>query len=208
MLPHKVTYTIELHKFEVGLIFYMAIIAVVLPLLVMSRHTSGTQQASAAELSYPQIISHTNVTIDPAKVKLAATNQAAGQTVWPLRGKVFTAFGVPHQPWQPTHTGMDISSAQPSGQTSITPFKEGTVLQVIRSNVGYGNHVIIDHGNGMTSLYAHLYSISVVPGQRVKPGDVVGYEGSSGTSTGTHVHFEVRQNGSPVNPRQYIANNP
>lgn len=134
--------------------------------------------------------------------------QPAQSSVWPLRGHVTTEFGVPHRPFQPRHTGIDISSYLSSGRVGITPFREGVVIDVVRSSRGLGNHIIIDHGGGLTSTYAHLSSINVSEGQRVKPGDTIGYEGTTGTSTGTHLHFEIRENGNPVNPRKYISNNP
>jgi murein DD-endopeptidase MepM/ murein hydrolase activator NlpD len=72
---------------------------------------------------------------------------------------------------------------------------------------GYGKHIIIDHGNNITSVYAHLDKIFVVPGQEIKTTDqVIGNEGSTGWSTGPHLHFEVRVFGIPVNPRTFLGN--
>lgn len=209
MLPDKVVYMIELHKFEIGLIFYMSVAAVSLPLFAASQHILSAPKVSAAtKVRYPEIRSHTDVTIDPSKGIMAAASQQSSLSAWPLHGMITTEYGEPHRPWQTTHTGIDISSGQPSGRASVSPFREGTVTAAVRSSIGYGNHVIIDHGNGLTSLYGHMERLSVSPGQHVQIGDIIGYEGSTGTSTGTHLHFELEQDGRPINPRRYLAGNP
>jgi len=85
-------------------------------------------------------------------------------------------------------------------------------MVLIRNNEslswGYGNYVVIDNGNNVTSLYAHLSKIVVTKGQNVQPGDVIGLEGQTGWATGPHVHFETRVFGIPVNPRTFVGGNP
>lgn len=142
------------------------------------------------------------------QVASAQTVPAPSSGVWPVKGYVTTEFGVPHRPYQPRHTGMDISSHMPNGRAAISPFREGTVVEVIRSSRSLGNHIVIDHGGGLTSVYGHLSVIAVATGQKVKPGDTIGREGTTGASTGTHLHFEIRQNGTPLNPRTFITGNP
>lgn len=127
---------------------------------------------------------------------------------WPISGRITTLFGVPHWPYQPTHTGIDISDGKPAGTTPIKPFKPGRVVGATYSYSGLGNHVTIDHGDGLTSVYGHLASISIQPGQAVDKSTVLGYEGSTGASTGTHLHLEIRQNGQAVDPRKFIAGQP
>jgi len=127
---------------------------------------------------------------------------------WPIHGAITTLFGASDWPYQLHHTGIDISDGQRSGVTPVHPFKPGRVISVIHSSVSYGNHVIIDHGNGMTSLYGHMYSINVSEGQMVDKNTVLGTEGTTGASTGPHVHFEIRINNQPVNPQLYIQGNP
>ncbi|HSX32702.1 MAG TPA: M23 family metallopeptidase, partial [Candidatus Saccharimonadales bacterium] len=87
--------------------------------------------------------------------------------IWPIHGAVTTQFGVPHWPYQPTHTGIDISDGRPSGVTPIVPFRPGKVIEAVHSSVSLGNHVVVDHGDGITSVYGHMYSIKVQVGQEV-----------------------------------------
>lgn len=142
------------------------------------------------------------------KTAVQTASSADSTAVWPIHGAVTTLFGVPHWPYQPTHTGIDISDGRPAGVTPIRPFKPGRVIDVIQSSVGFGNHVIIDHGNGVTSLYGHMASTSVQIGQAVDKSTVLGFEGSTGASTGTHLHFEVRVNGQPTDPHQFVSGQP
>ncbi len=98
------------------------------------------------------------------------------------------------------HTGIDLAGA--SG-TNIRAAAGGRVI-LAGWNGGYGNTVIIVHTGGMTTLYAHQKAVNVAVGQDVNAGDVIGFVGSSGLSTGPHLHFEVRLNGNPVNPAPYL----
>ena len=81
---------------------------------------------------------------------------------------------------------------------------EGTVIYAEYNNGGYGNLIKVEHEGGMTTYYAHLSKIYVKPGDKVKAGDLIGAIGSTGFSTGPHLHFELRVNGEPVNPYGYI----
>ena len=98
------------------------------------------------------------------------------------------------------HTGIDIGA--PAG-TSIKAVADGTVI--FAGWLGaYGNATVIDHGGGISSMYAHQSSILVKENQDVKKGDVIGKVGSTGWSTGPHLHFEVRKDGDPINPWNYL----
>ncbi len=133
------------------------------------------------------------------------TTQIDTTASWPIHGAITTYFGVPHWPYQPIHTGIDISDGQRSGVTPVKPFKPGQIIEVVQSGGGLGNHVVIDHGEGVTSLYGHLSSTSVKVGQAVDKTTVLGFEGSTGVSTGTHLHFEIRVNGQLRDPRLFIS---
>jgi len=124
-----------------------------------------------------------------------------GPFVWPTKGVITLEFAG-SSIYQPFHTGLDIAG---SYGEPVTPFMVGTVTHVRSLNWGYGNHVIIDHGDNVTSIYGHLSSINVSEGQTVHPGDIIGTQGSTGWSTGTHLHFETRVFGIPVNPRVFLG---
>lgn len=169
-----------------------------------------TTQIPVIETGMPASLAGASVA--PMTSASADSGQPAdhNDALWPLHGDVTTLFGVPHWPFQPTHTGLDISSGRASGVMPIHPYKPGTVLATIpaSSGSGLGNHVIVDHGGGLTTVYAHLASITVTTEQQVDHSTILGYEGATGAVTGTHLHFEVRLNGQPVNPQDYIAGRP
>lgn len=115
----------------------------------------------------------------------------------PITGQLSSRFG---SRWGTTHTGLDI--AGPVG-TPIHACSEGTVTFAGKQG-GYGNLVIISHGNGVETYYAHCNEIYVKEGQEVKSGDTISTRGSTGNSTGPHLHLEVRMNGKAVNPQNYL----
>ena len=117
---------------------------------------------------------------------------------WPVRGPITSEFGAR---WGSFHAGIDI--APPSG-TPIGAAQEGTVV-FAGAYGAYGNFVAIDHGGGIATAYAHQSRLAVIKGDSVQRGDVIGYVGNSGRSTGPHLHFEVRLNGSAQNPRNYLG---
>ncbi|KGQ21549.2 LysM peptidoglycan-binding domain-containing M23 family metallopeptidase [Thermus filiformis] len=121
---------------------------------------------------------------------------------WPLSGgfRITTYFGQ-RGVFQRYHTGIDL--AAPYG-TPIYAAKSGQVEVAGWSGWGYGLHVVLDHGGGVETLYAHLSRLAVRPGEWVEAGQVIGYVGSTGWSTGPHLHFEVRVGGSPRNPLAYL----
>ena len=96
------------------------------------------------------------------------------------------------------HSGIDL--AAPLG-TPVHATLAGRA-HVLRSSGGYGLHIVIDHGGGLQSLYGHLSAVCVTDGELVAAGDVVGAVGSSGNSTGPHLHFEIRRNGEPEDPQE------
>jgi hypothetical protein len=140
----------------------------------------------------------------PAQPTPQATQPDAAPQ-WPLHGRITTLFGASDWPYQPVHTGIDISDGH---ATPIKPFKPGRVLETIHSYSGLGNHVVVDHGGGLTSVYGHLSAISVQVGQVVDKSTPLGLEGTTGASTGTHLHFEIRVSGRPENPMNFISGQP
>jgi murein DD-endopeptidase MepM/ murein hydrolase activator NlpD len=129
----------------------------------------------------------------------------AGTLKWPCPGhtRITSPFGYRMHPIlhvRKLHTGIDIGA--PSG-ARIVAAGSGKVI-FAGSNGGYGNYTMIDHGNGLVTCYAHQKRIAVSKGQHVSAGTTIGYVGSTGLSTGPHLHFEVRVNGTPVNPMNYL----
>jgi murein DD-endopeptidase MepM/ murein hydrolase activator NlpD len=122
---------------------------------------------------------------------------------WPVRGPVRSEFGKRASPWSGKpehHPGIDIGTASGTPVQCPAP---GTVV-VARAGGGYGRHVVLDHGHGVRSLYGHLREVDVKPGEHVEKGQVVGLIGSTGRSTGPHLHYEVRVEGKPVDPRAFL----
>jgi murein DD-endopeptidase MepM/ murein hydrolase activator NlpD len=132
-----------------------------------------------------------------ARAAVASLGESAQGFIWPLNGPVTSPYGYR---WGRMHTGIDIDGY--SGQPVVAS-KAG---QVIMSSYysGYGNTVIVDHGGGYATLYAHLSGFAVSNGQSVEQGKVVGYVGCTGSCTGDHLHFEVRVNGNPEDPMKYL----
>jgi murein DD-endopeptidase MepM/ murein hydrolase activator NlpD len=127
----------------------------------------------------------------------------SGSMVWPVNGPVTSPFGWRIHPILGTrrfHTGIDIGAGY---GTPIHAADGGTVIYATWMS-GYGNVIIIDHGRGISSLYAHQSNLAVGSGARVARGQTIGYVGSTGFSTGPHLHFEVRVNGNPVDPMGYL----
>lgn len=128
---------------------------------------------------------------------------AAAPTLWPVQGRITGSFGERIDPFSGEgafHRGVDISSE--IGTRIIAP-ADGVVRFCDIMN-GYGRTVMIDHGNGISTLYGHMSGFAVSVGQLVHRGDTVGYVGSSGRSTGPHLHYEVRIFNTPVNPHKYL----
>jgi peptidoglycan DL-endopeptidase CwlO len=123
--------------------------------------------------------------------------QGSGGLIWPANGSISSGFGMR---WGRLHAGVDI------------PLPEGTPLRAAASGTvaiagwvgGYGNYTCIQHSGSLSTCYGHQSSIGVSVGQQVSQGQVIGHSGNTGHSTGPHVHFEVRINGSPVDPLGYL----
>ena len=123
---------------------------------------------------------------------------------WPAQGVITLEFAQSSL-YQLFHTGIDIANPDGYIGDSITPFIDGTVIYEGEIFWGYGKHIIIDHGDNITSVYAHLDKIYVYRRQEVTIGNEIGKMGSTGWSTGPHLHFETRMYGIPVNPRVFLG---
>ncbi len=124
---------------------------------------------------------------------------------FPLAGDISSTFGYRLNPFNrklQRHTGWDIATAM---GTPIAATANGVVVTAGMSSIGYGLHVIVDHGNGLKTLFGHLSSIEVTVGQEVLVGDEIGLVGSTGNSTGPHLHYEVRLNDAPIDPGPFLV---
>ncbi|WP_263355513.1 M23 family metallopeptidase [Acidicapsa ligni] len=131
------------------------------------------------------------------------TQVADAPSLWPVEGRVTSTFGERQDPFNGEgafHAGLDISA--PTG-TVVRATGDGQVDSAEAVN-GYGHEVIVDHGHGVRTVYAHLSGMIVIPGQHVARGQIIGYVGQTGRSTGPHLHYEVRINNVPVNPHKYL----
>ncbi|HLL61163.1 MAG TPA: M23 family metallopeptidase [Candidatus Nitrosocosmicus sp.] len=124
---------------------------------------------------------------------------------WPVKGVITHEFGEPHLPYYLFHSGIDIANPQRKIGDPVHPFMEGTVIYEGEIFWGFGKHIIIDHGHNITSVYGHLDKIFVYKGQKVKINDLIGNEGTTGWSTGPHLHFQINVFGIPVNPRTFLG---
>ena len=127
-------------------------------------------------------------------------------SAWPVYGPVRSSYGNRRDPFNgrmETHRGLDIGGLYGS---IIKAPANGRVLYA-RLKSAYGNLIVIDHGRGITTRYGHLSRFAVSVGDQVQKGDLIGYVGNTGRSTGPHLHYEVRLNDRPVNPRNYLPTN-
>lgn len=132
-----------------------------------------------------------------------ASPHGTGSMMWPVRGRITSTFGYRRSPfWRigNRHTGIDIANSHG------TPIQAADGGEVIFSGWwdGYGKAVIIDHGKGISTVYGHMSRLYMQKGQTVMKGQVIGLLGSTGYSTGPHLHFEVRKNGTPMNPARWL----
>jgi murein DD-endopeptidase MepM/ murein hydrolase activator NlpD len=137
-------------------------------------------------------------------VTTADWNKAnSAPNLWPVEGQVTGSFGERIDPFNGEgafHSGVDIGSSY--GHPIVAP-ADG-VVTLTETMGGYGKTIMISHGNGISTRYGHLSGFAVAAGQHVQRGEVIGYVGESGRSTGPHLHYEVRINDTPVNPYKYL----
>ena len=169
------------------------------PDLIAEAPLAPTMGETLAEYNYlrttnlasrsTNLFTRTNVNVLPAS--------------WPINGRLMGGYGQRSDPFSgegAMHTGIDISA--PVG-TPVKATGDGIILHA-NWNGGYGRCVIIDHGNGYQTWYAHLSRMDVMEGQAIRQGEVVGRVGTTGRSTGAHLHYEVRIHSTPVNPYRFM----
>ena len=142
----------------------------------------------------------TTPVIEVVRIGTKPKNVLKTGLLYPLKGTLSSSFG---ERWGRMHEGMDI--AVPEG-TPVKAAECGTVSYVNENSNGYGKIVRIDHGYGIETAYAHLSEIQVYEGQTVPAGATIALSGNTGRSTGPHLHFEIIENGNPIDPAQYLRN--
>ena len=172
-----------------------------------SAEQSAIDGIQAQKADFEEELASLQAASDGIAARLRAMGSTPGSAgpcgARPVPGGIVSPFGPRYHPilhYTRMHTGADMSAG--SG-TPIHACRAGTVV-ISGSQGGYGNAVVIDHGGNMFTLYAHQSRIAVEEGQHVEAGDVIGYVGSTGMSTGPHLHFEVRLSGNPVDPASYL----
>lgn len=160
------------------------------------------------------IVSDSLATLNPITKTVEIRNPATGEvikqieitTVWPVGGVVTLEFGESNWPYQPFHSGIDIANPYRQIGDPVVAFMPGRVIYAGEISWGFGKHVIINHGNNITSVYAHLDKILVYKGQEITTTtQMIGFEGDTGWATGPHLHFQINVFGLPVNPRIFLG---
>lgn len=190
---------------------------------VMSQMSSTTPAQPARDIEYQRPVLSTDIAVnsggpellddnDPEDAALdaqlksisAAMNPSFLPSVWPHVGKINNEFGFRRNPFggrsYEFHPGMDIDGER--GEQVMAP-ANGTVIKAAYTG-GYGNMIEIDHGNGLTTRYGHLSKIEIAVGDTVTRGELIGLIGSTGRSTGPHLHFELRLFSRSINPRHFL----
>lgn len=178
---------------------------------VNSQLSQSEAQEAAAQAAYKEA----KAVRDAAAAELEAEYKASGGLdgyvggtwKWPVPTNRYVSSHYGYRNifgYREFHTGIDIPAPE---RTPIIASNSGVVTTARYASTGYGNRVIVDHGGGYKTLYAHCYSLNVKVGDYVAQGDVIAYVGSTGMSTGNHLHFEIRENDVTVNPYPYIKDN-
>ena len=200
----KTALTLWSYRKELKLVIFSFLIILLMPVIGVILLTGAGINIISDKLVTQNTQNQTVEIHDPGTG--AVVNTLSTTTVWPVGGVITLEFGAIDLPYQPLHTGIDIASADGKVGTPVTAMMPGKVIYAGEIWWGYGKHIMIDHGNNITTLYGHLDKIFVYKGQEIKTTDlVIGNRGTTGWSTGPHLHFEVRAYGIPVNPRTFLG---
>jgi murein DD-endopeptidase MepM/ murein hydrolase activator NlpD len=189
-------------KTEIKIVLATVAILLLLPLFAVVAIASSGLDAVSDALAAFNPFTHKVEVRDPNGAVIVALDAA---TTWPTTGKVTQEFGVPNLPYEAHHTGIDIAGSKGD---PITTFMAGKVTKVGSITTGCGQCVYIDHGNSITSQYSHMSKVVAAENQEVKPGDVIGLQGETGWAHGTHLHFVIKVQGLPVDPRIFMVGEP
>lgn len=201
MNPILQAFTIWSYRKELKYVVFAFLLVLSLPLItvIILTHT-GINLVSDALI---------NVDVETRAIEIlnpidgSVVTELRKPIAWPVTGVITLRFGESSL-YQLFHTGLDIANANGDVGDPITPFMNGEVIYAGETFLGYGKHVIINHGDNLTSVYAHLDRIYTYKGDRVQIGDTIGRMGETGWATGPHLHFEVRVYGIPVNPLTFL----
>ncbi len=175
---------------------------------IITQGTEGSREIKAyivkengvevdREIIEEKLLSEPTTRVVAEGTKARPATMATGSFSNPTRGRLTSVFGTR---WGAKHTGIDVAN---STGTTVTAADAGKVT-FASSNGSYGNLIIIDHENGYQTYYAHLSKFAIKKGDRVYKGQKIGEVGNTGRSTGPHLHFEVRKNGTPINPLGFV----
>ncbi|HKT11668.1 MAG TPA: M23 family metallopeptidase [Terriglobia bacterium] len=179
-------------------------------LLNLARQSSVDSGVNGEDPSLYALNAMKNVSLNSVSGKFGPNSfpgmiddPSAIPSIWPVHGRLTAGFGQRMDPFsgeEAFHPGVDIADGM---GTDVVAAGDGLVIEA-EPDAGYGRSIMIDHGDGITTRYAHLGRIFVVVGEQVKQGEIIGAIGMSGRTTGPHVHYEVRIHGTPVNPARFL----
>ncbi len=202
----KLIFTLWSFRNELKFVIFAFLIVLSLPIIAVIILTNTGIDVVSDHLATVNTQNNTVQIHDPATGEVV--KEITPVVAWPVSGVVTLDFGQNDLPYQPFHTGIDIADPYGRDGSPIHPFMAGKVIYAGEIFWGFGKHIIIDNGNNVTSIYAHLFKIFVYPGEQVNINQVIGLEGHTGWATGPHLHFQIDVYGIPVNPRTFISNNP
>lgn len=197
-------------KYEIIIILTVLGILIFLPIVTVAAFAASGISVVSNVLASINPVTHLVEVFDSKGNKVTELKLS---TTWPTTGYISDEFGANEDfrirlGYGP-HTGIDIANERGLIGTPVTTFITGKVLQVHNvDDQNCGIYVKIDNYNGISSLYCHLSSTNTKVGAEVVPGDIIGYMGSTGASTGAHLHFQVMVFGLPVNPRTFMVGEP
>lgn len=210
-MPYKfLLWFVSKKHYEMKIVLATLSVLIILPAFVLVVFAStGLTLVSSALASVNPVTKLVEI-FDPNGNKVG---EVAISATWPVRGYVSDEFGsydnFRREARLGAHTGVDIANNFGRQGDPVSPFAAGRVVGIAQnSNSACGFWVRVDHGNHIQSLYCHLVSTASEIGKEVAPGDVIGYMGSTGASTGAHTHLQIEVYGIPTNPRTFLTGEP